>query len=171
MIINHVVLIALSLVLSGSVSHYAPGVMEKTIKIRQAGRTEYNLPQKLPPVDGFIAMAEEEHIGKIVFARPQGKEKRWESFLVTDCADRNDRQSTIDHRSGYEWMISEGIIAEVDYETAVRWGKTSGGIPAKIIVPPENAIVIQTASETLPNMVVQNYTKIRLDDFTILIPK
>ncbi len=164
-------LMSLSLVLSGTASQYAPGVMEANIRTRQAGRTAYHLPKNIPPVDGYLALAEGEYIGQIVFARPYG-EGNWESFLVADCASKSDRQSKTDARSGYQWMKTSGIIAEVDAKTGSRWGRTCGGIPAEIIIPPKDAVVIPTKlGGMFPKETVNGYIRIHLAGFTILMSK
>jgi len=163
-------LLSVSLVLSGTASQYAPEVMEGTIRVRQAGRTDFDLPEELPPVDGFVALAEEEHIGRIVFARPYGK-GRWESFLVTDCASKNDKQSKTDKRSGYTWMKTSGIVAEVDHETATRWGKTWGGIPVELIIPPDGSFVFPTQlGGESPHDELDGYLTFQLAGFTVLVP-
>ncbi len=163
-------LISMSLVLSGTASQYAPGVMERTIQTRQNGRTAYDLPKNLPPVDGFVALAEAEHIGKIVFLRPYGRGV-WEAFLVADCAGKSDRQSPTDSRSGYLWMKTSGVIAEVDAATGKRWGKTNGGIPIRMLVPPKESIVIpRKLGSKLPNHTLDNRILVQLAGFTILLP-
>jgi hypothetical protein len=69
-------------------------------------------------VDGYIAVAEREDIGRLFWLRPVGGE--WELFLAADCAGYAD--------GGYSWMKRNGIIVEVDYNTAVRWGTVGRGI-------------------------------------------
>jgi hypothetical protein len=102
----------------GMASQYAPGVMERTIRVRQAGRTSHTLPGHLPDVDGFVASREGRDIGKtwtIYYDRQCGR------FLVADCAGKNDRRIQ-DGLSGYQWMMQKGILVEVDHLTAKRWG-------------------------------------------------
>ncbi len=95
--------------------------MSRVISVRQAGLTAYGLPETLPEgIDGFIAVLDCPEIGNIWNIRHQGS-IWWERFLVTDCAGKNDARAS-DGLSGAEWMIGYGVLIEVDYLTAVRWG-------------------------------------------------
>ncbi len=114
-------IIASLLIFTGLMSQYDPTVMERSVINNQANG---HLPEEVPHTDGFVALADCGEVGRIVFMRPLGN-SNWESFLVADCASKTDSQSDTDSRSGYEWMLTEGIIAEVDYQTALRW-KTAG---------------------------------------------
>lgn len=96
----------------GGASQYAPHVMERVIGVRQSGVTAKDLPLDLPEVDGYVAMADAEWIGKVIKLRPLTQPK-YETFLVVDCGGFAD--------GGYDWMIRNNILVEVDYETAVRW--------------------------------------------------
>jgi len=120
------------LILTGWASQYGPGVAERVIAVRQGGRTAATLPANLPEVDGFIAVRECPDIGGIWLLRPEGAQT-WERFLVIDCASRSDHQSEQDPRSGWEWMVGGGIVAEVDFETAKRWGTIGRGIRVEYI--------------------------------------
>ncbi len=163
-------LLAASIVLEGPVSSYAPTRMESNIARRQAKETAHHLPIQLPPVDGYIAMADEDLIGRIVFIRfwDQGS---WQSFLVADCAGKSDRQSETDSRSGWEWMKSTGIKGEVDYNTAKKQGKTWGGIPAEIIVPPENAIILPARLGGYIPDFKEGFTTVKVGGFEVYLPK
>ncbi|MEA2020384.1 MAG: hypothetical protein U9M98_01565 [Patescibacteria group bacterium] len=159
------------MVLSGTASQYAPGVMEATIQTRQSGRTAYNLPKNLPPVDGFAALAEEYYIGKIVFFRSQGAGE-WEAFLVVDYAGKSDWQSATDHRSGYQWIKTSSIVAEVDAATGRRWGKSWGGIPVQMIIPPKGSLIFPSRlGNRLPKHMLDSYSEAQLAGFTILLPE
>lgn len=105
------------MIISGWASQYAPGVMERVIAVRQVpGRTAHDLPIDLPQVDGYVATADCNEIGTILWLRPIGQEQ-WESFLVADCAGAD----------SYGWMVNNNILVEVDYETAVRWDTVGRG--------------------------------------------
>jgi hypothetical protein len=164
------ILLAASIVLQGPVSSYAPLQMNHAIANRQARRAVPTLPKNLPPVDGYIAMAEREMIGRIVFIRFWG-EGPWQAFLVTDCASTSDRQSKKDKRSTWEWMKQEGITGEVDFETAEELGKTWGGIPAEIIVPPEDTVILPARiGGHIPDL-KGVFTIVSLAGFEIYLPK
>jgi hypothetical protein len=46
-------------------------------------------------------------------------------MLVVDCAGIQD--------GGYDWMVRNGIVAEIDYESAVAWGTVGRGIRVDIL--------------------------------------
>jgi hypothetical protein len=96
-------------------SQYAPGIMEWVIRQRQSNQTAYPLPQRLPAVDGYIAVRDCEQIGalwKVIY------NKRAETFLVADCAG---------NATTRQWMERNNIQIEVDYITAVRWNVVGRG--------------------------------------------
>ncbi|RLI90182.1 MAG: hypothetical protein DRO89_06270, partial [Candidatus Altiarchaeales archaeon] len=100
-----------------------PGVMDDVIAVRQAGATSMNLPETLPTTDGFIAVEDCSRIGEIVWMRHGGGD--WESFLVADCSG---------HAETTDWMKRNGICAEVDYETAARWGVVGRGAEVDVFL-------------------------------------
>ena len=51
------------------------------------------------------------------------KARRLELFLVVDCSG---------HTETSEWMFSNNIVAEVDYNTALRWNTVGRGIKVEI---------------------------------------
>lgn len=108
----------------GWCSQYGPGVMERVIETRQSWG---QLPDDLTGYDGAIAVADCSEIGATWLIRPVWT-CEWERFVVADCASRSDRQSETDARSGYEWMVGQGIVAEVDYQTALRWDVIGRGV-------------------------------------------
>jgi hypothetical protein len=114
--------------LTGTASQYAPGLMEKVVANRQAGRTAYDLPDPLPEVDGYAAVLDCEEIGSVWLVRPQGGE--WERLLVADCAGS---QLRADGLTGGEWMRANGVLLEVDYRTAVRWNTVGRGIGVEVL--------------------------------------
>lgn len=110
----------------GTASQYAPGVMRRVITVRQTpGRTAHTLPATLPPVDGFIAVLDCDGVGRIREMRPVGGE--WGLCLVADCAGGAD--------GGAAWMRRNGIVAEMDYESAVRLGTVGRGLRVEMRVP------------------------------------
>lgn len=112
-------------IITGIASQYAPGVMEQVISTRQAGLARATLPAGLPPVAGYVAVIDCSRIGEVVWLRPVG-ETGWEPFLVTDCANPADGSDV--------WMTQNGILVEVDYNTAVRWSTVSHGIAIEMMV-------------------------------------
>ena len=103
-------------------SQYARSVFDRVVAVRQAGRTAKDLPTPLPDVDGFIAVADCDQIGDIWALRPVGQ-VWWETFLVADCSG---------HATTTGWMTKNRIIAEVDYETALRWNTVGKGIKVEV---------------------------------------
>lgn len=104
-------------VVIGKASQYAPGVMERVVRTRQKWG---QIPQDVSGYAGYVAARDCADIGRVVWLRPCGH-GQWQAFLVVDCASKSDRQSDTDLRSGYEWMLSEGVLFELDGETARDW--------------------------------------------------
>ena len=121
-----VTLIALQVMIgpaqSGWASQYAPGVMGRTVKVRQAGQTYHDLPEALPQVDGYAAVRWCGDIGRLLLVRPEGGD--WELFLAADCAGPQLRE---DGTTGGDWMDRSGVILEVGYPTAERWTSIGRG--------------------------------------------
>lgn len=99
----------------GIASQYAPGVMERVVRYRQA---RGQLPQNVERYAGFVAVPDCDDIGTLLWVRPESDE--WELFMVADCASRTDERWQ-DGLSGYEWMQRGGVLVEVDHQTATRW--------------------------------------------------
>lgn len=104
-------------VVVGRASQYAPGVMERVLRLRQKWG---QVPAYTGNYDGYVAGRECADIGKLVWLR-QCDAEVWEVFLIVDCASKSDQQSETDLRTGYEWMRSEGVLFEVGARTAERW--------------------------------------------------
>jgi len=105
----------------GIASQYSQGKMQQVTAYRQrVGQ----IPLDLFPYDGFIAVLEADDIGRLYHIRPVGT-LHWERFLAVDCAGIAD--------GGYAWMVNGGIIAEVGWETAQRWGTIGYGIEIEMI--------------------------------------
>ena len=111
------------MILSCMASQYAPSVMDSVVAVRQSGRTAMILPEVLPVTDGFVAAEDCDRIGEIMWMRYDGGD--WESFLVADCSG---------HVETSEWMLRNNICAEVDYETAVRWGVVGHGAEVDVLL-------------------------------------
>ena len=124
-------MLVLLTVTPGKASQYAPGVMNRVIRNRQAHLTSYDLPQNAPVVDGYIAVLDCEDIGQIWQLRPTGQ-TTWERFWVVDCASVSDARES-DGLSGAQWMIKHDITVEVDYRTAVRWNTVGRMMPIEVL--------------------------------------
>jgi len=116
--------ITLAVIATGIVSQYAPGVMPRVISYRQAHQ---QIPEDLADFDGAIAVLNCNHIGQVFYLRPSGCHTcKWERFIAADCAGKAD--------GGYNWMLYHNVIAEVDYQTAVRWNTVGRGIKAELAI-------------------------------------
>jgi len=114
----------------GWASQYHQGISESVIHVRQTSNVHRSLPLDIPQVDGYIAVRDCHHIGEIWHLRPVGRDKV-ESFWVIDCAGSQETR---------EWMNTT-IIAEVDWQTAVRWRTVGRGIKVERVLPIERGIV------------------------------
>jgi hypothetical protein len=91
----------------GNVVFYGPGIMEANADIRNLSLEGY--------IDG-IALMSPADIGLPVWLKRPGHE--WEGpYLVVDCAGRSDMPAIVKYRRE---------IAEVSWDTAVRWGMVKG---------------------------------------------
>lgn len=119
--------LALSIIVTGIASQYAPGVMDKVVYNRQHLSTSFSLPGELPNVHGYVATRDCSDIGKIVYLRPVDCDDcRFEKFLVADCAGIAD--------GGFSWMVRNNIIVEIDYESAVRLNAVGRGIRVELAI-------------------------------------
>jgi len=117
----------------GVASQYSPGVMEATIRVRQAKRTAHHLPKHLPEgVKSYVAIRDCSAIGEFVLIRPVGGV--WEKALIVDCASKTDSRKA-DGLSGYQWMTYNGVMAEIDYRTAVRWDTVGRAVDVEMTEP------------------------------------
>lgn len=93
----------------GIASHYAKGVMERTLEIRGMSSDGYW---------GAVALMNCGDIGKTVYLK-RNQANLWEGpFLVADCSMRDYL---------YYNVVVAGFAVEVDYETSLRW-KMPGGL-------------------------------------------
>lgn len=135
-------------ILSGIASQYGPGRMESTIRVRQSGRTAYPLPTPLPKADVYFATLDCQDVGRWFEIRREGADEQgnpypWETAFATDCAGLADggigfmlfnRHTPMTPRAAEGWLrrVHAGdfqpvFVAEVDYETAARWGTVGRG--------------------------------------------
>jgi hypothetical protein len=89
-------------VLIGYATFYAPGVMEATADYRGLSCAD---------CAGYAAMIDPEMLGQRVWIARPGQRSEG-PFLVVDCGKK-------EHREGQR---RRGLVAEVDFETARRWG-------------------------------------------------
>jgi hypothetical protein len=113
-------LIAALVCVSGWLSQYAPGVMDRVIHNRQHGRTARDLPLEIPAVDGYIAVLDCAHIGQMRTLIYKGRSY---AVLVADCAGS---------RGARRWMTTRNVIAEVDHGMARANGFVGRGVKAEI---------------------------------------
>lgn len=134
--------------LSGVASQYGQGRMETTIRVRQAGRTSQTLPTPLPEADIYFATLDCRDVGAWFEMRRDGLDESgnpypWEMAYAADCAGLADgglgfmlfnRHTPMSRRYAEEWLrrVHTGeyapiIVAEVNYETAVRWNTVGHG--------------------------------------------
>lgn len=102
----------------GSLSQYAPGVMEATIAARQDWG---QLPYDLSGFAGAIAVLDCDRIGETAYLSIDGGE--WLPVIIADCSG---------HAHTTAWMREAGILGEVNYGLAERFGFVGRGIGASI---------------------------------------
>lgn len=94
---------------TGIASQYGRGVMQQVISYRVSRN---QIPANLTRYDGFVAVPYAADIGREYWIRPVGSDE-WELFLAVDCGGVRD--------GGQQWMLRNGILVEVGWETARRW--------------------------------------------------
>ena len=93
--------------LTGSVTYYNPGIMEATYEMR----LQWGHVAPCPDCIGLIALLDRAHLGRRVWLQRPGHPVEG-PFLSVDCAADKDLAR----------LRERGLVAEVDYETARRWG-------------------------------------------------
>lgn len=97
----------------GYLSAYADGMMHHQVVYRQgAGQAPHNAYELY---DTFIAVSDCSLIGDVWFLRPvdeDGRKGEWVRALVVDCA--GDIPTV-------EWLETNRILAEVDWQTWQEW--------------------------------------------------
>jgi len=99
----------------GHAAYYADGVMEGVVYVRQHSDTWATLPVGIPPVIGFVAVDDCTEIGTLVWLWHE--EELAGPYWVADCRAASD----------IALAGRKGIIVEVDYNTAKRWGTIGYG--------------------------------------------
>ncbi|MCS6844767.1 MAG: hypothetical protein NZ528_10695 [Caldilineales bacterium] len=93
----------------GQVTHYAAGVMEWVYEYRlRQGQVPVCDP---PACVGYVATLRPGDLGRRVWLKPAGRPAEG-PFLVVDYAARRH----------FAALLARGLVAEVDYATAQRWG-------------------------------------------------
>lgn len=146
-------------ILSGVASQYGPGRMESTIRVRQAGRTAYTLPIPVPQADVYFAALDCRDVGASFEIRRAGLDESgapypWETAYAADCAGLADggigfmlfnRHTSMSPRLAEQWLrrvhlgeYAPVFVAEVDYETALRWNTVGRGkqVELRRLTPP-----------------------------------
>lgn len=109
---------------TGYASRYDPGVFEGVVAHRFAN----NWWRNTPPADwqtvaGYAATTDCAQVGQVALMRPVGA-TAWERVLVADCV--GDIQTL-------DWMLDNGIVAELDYNLFTRWS-AAYGVPLAVEV-------------------------------------
>ena len=97
----------LATVVRGSVTFYSPGVMDRVYLNRLA----WGHVQPCERCIGMIAVVEPGQVGKVAYLTRPGQAPEG-PFLIIDTAADKDRAR----------LQRRGLVAEVDYQTARRWG-------------------------------------------------
>jgi len=98
----------------GHAAYYNPQIFEQVVAVRLAGWTAGDLTEDdLRGVIGYVAVPDCDEIGRRVWLFHESEGWRG-PYLVADCACQinGDKQR----------MVRRGIVAEVDFQTAKRWG-------------------------------------------------
>jgi hypothetical protein len=91
----------------GIAAYYSPGTMARVARNRGIELRD--------DVDGYASLTSCSHIGKVITASISGS--RPERYQVLDCSHPRDRAR----------HLRQGIVIEVDYQSAVRHGFTRRG--------------------------------------------
>jgi hypothetical protein len=96
-----------ALLVAGSATFYAPGVMERVV----ANRLTWGQVEPCVECVGYVALLEPGWIGQRVWLRRSGQPDEG-PFLVVDCAAAGHREA----------LRQRGWAVDVDWQTAQRWG-------------------------------------------------
>lgn len=123
--------ITLTLVVSGTATFYAPGVMDGVVAYRQSSGQIMECPDCL----GYVALVDAEWIGKRVYlSLPWGIQEG--PFLVADCARQQER----------EGLGRRGWAVDVDWGTWQRWGVPRRPLPGvEVLLQVSQAVQGQTS--------------------------
>lgn len=97
----------LAVVMTGSVTYYADGVFDEVYSNRLA----FGHVQACPECVGLIAVLDRQYVGDLAYVTRPGHVEEG-PFLIADCAAAKD----------FARLQKRGLVAEVDWETAQRWG-------------------------------------------------
>jgi len=112
--------------LTGYASRYDPGVFEGVVDLRFRENWWRNQPpHDWTTVAGYAATTDCDQVGTVILMRPVGA-RRWERVLIADCSGPD---GTMD------WMLSNRIVAELDYSLFTRWA-AEYGLPLEIEMRP-----------------------------------
>ena len=116
-------------VMEGWATHYADTVMENTIYTQTYVLN--HLPEDIDFdfFEGFIASPDCSRIGEIAYI--SHNERPFSPYLVVDCAGAN---SIVE--GGITWMERDNVLAEVDWDTCVRWDTCGGGTRIRMYYHP-----------------------------------
>lgn len=141
------VILVVGMVLSGTASQYAPGLMDSVVEVRRGKSLHSDVD--LSEYDGACAFILPEYIGREIHVRPAGQEE-WERLLVVDTAGLADgglgfmlwgKEIPLGMaEAGYHLgqvrngTIQPAVPIEVDYETAQRWDSVGYGAQVEVRV-------------------------------------
>ena len=98
----------------GHAAYYNPQIFEQVVAVRLAGWTAGSLTEDdLRGVIGYVAVPDCNEIGRRVWLFHESEGWRG-PYLVADCANHIENH--------HVRMRKRGIICEVDFQTAKRWG-------------------------------------------------
>lgn len=112
-----VALLSLFTITYGKAAYYDQGVMESVVYVRQNTETWGGLSTEVPAVIGFVALNDCEELNSLVWLWHEDPLELAGPYWVVDC------------RAEQDVLAAEvkGIVVEVDYNTAKRWGVVGFG--------------------------------------------
>lgn len=118
-----VVALLLAVVMTGSVTYYADGVFDEVYTNRLA----FGHVQPCPECIGLIAVLDRQFVGDLAYVTRPGRAEEG-PFLVADCAAVEDLAR----------LQKRGLVAEVDWATAQRWGMRGPihGVTVRVVTRP-----------------------------------
>lgn len=101
------VALLLAVVMTGCVTYYADGVFDEVY----TNRVAFGHVEPCPECIGLIAVLDRQYVGDLAYVTRPGMAEEG-PFLIADCAAAKDLAR----------LQRRGLVAEVDWETAQRWG-------------------------------------------------
>jgi len=120
---------------SGSLSRYAPNVMEDVVEWRHTNGIPDGFNPHQPEYDGFVAVVDCRNVGRTgwMTLTVEGVEREPLRVYVADCASPG--------TAAAKWMADNQIAAELDYAAWVREGIVDGrGAWAEIVLDGGTAV-------------------------------